>query len=526
MRIDRCLDRELPHNLEAERSVLGAILLDNHAFHTAIEIVDSADFFLDWHRRIFARIIALAEENRAIDLITLHDELERAGELEAAGGSAYLSSLVDGVPRVANVEHYARIVREKAVRRTALREAANLEDGCPDEARALPEVLRQAGATIHELERKARTPARTASSAEDGATLLRELERFIRRFVVLPPKTCLPVVLWAMATHVFDEFSVFPYLSIVGPTRRCGKTRLLRVLELVAHNPRRAAGISEAALFRLVEAESPTLLLDEAESLRGKGERPEALRQLLNAGHGEGAVVYRCVGQEHELRSFRVFSPKALAAIGSLPDTLADRSVTVAMQRKKPGQGAERFSARRVGPEGEELRARVAAWVECWRGEIAEAYEGLRVEFLEDDRAAENFEPLFALLFVADLGRFEELRDCAVALAAGKAAADEDEDLRLRLLADIRRVWPAGQPSVFTSNLLALLRREEGSPWAGEVELTPRKLARWLRLFGAEPRTVRAGAVTAKGYLRSGLNDAFEAYLTFHCFRFRHNPLV
>ena len=110
MATDVTLERKLPHNLEAERSVLGAILLDNEAFHPAIEILTASDFFLDAHRRLFARMTALAEENRPIDLVTMNEELERAGELEAAGGSAYLGSLVNGVPRVSHVSHYARIV--------------------------------------------------------------------------------------------------------------------------------------------------------------------------------------------------------------------------------------------------------------------------------------------------------------------------------------------------------------------------------------------------------------------------------
>ena len=94
------LERPLPQNLEAERSVLGAILLDNHALNTAIEKLKPEDFFSDQHRRIFNYMIQLGEAQQPIDLVTLSDQLRRKGELEAAGGAAYLSQLVDGVPRV------------------------------------------------------------------------------------------------------------------------------------------------------------------------------------------------------------------------------------------------------------------------------------------------------------------------------------------------------------------------------------------------------------------------------------------
>ena len=107
-------ERTLPHNLEAERSVLGAILLHNEAFNLAAEVVDTADFFRDAHRRIFDKMVTLAERGDAIDLVTLKEELGRSGDLEEVGGPAYITALVDGVPRSANVEHYARIIKDVA----------------------------------------------------------------------------------------------------------------------------------------------------------------------------------------------------------------------------------------------------------------------------------------------------------------------------------------------------------------------------------------------------------------------------
>jgi replicative DNA helicase len=115
--------RTLPHNLEAEKSVLGAILIHNEAFNHAAELIDSRDFFRDAHRRIFDKMVALSERNDAIDLVTLKEELGRAGELEEVGGPAYIASLADGVPRSANVEHYARIVKEKATLRSVIHAA-------------------------------------------------------------------------------------------------------------------------------------------------------------------------------------------------------------------------------------------------------------------------------------------------------------------------------------------------------------------------------------------------------------------
>ncbi len=151
MAIDVNLERPLPHNLDAERSILGAILLDNHALNPAVEKLKTDDFFLDPHRRIFERMIALAEAQHAIDLVTLTEDLHRSGELEAAGGAAYLAQLVDGVPRISNVEHYARIVKEKSMLRNLAHVALAIQEralAADDDADA---ILDNAESSIFEL---------------------------------------------------------------------------------------------------------------------------------------------------------------------------------------------------------------------------------------------------------------------------------------------------------------------------------------------------------------------------------------
>ena len=113
-------ERTLPHNLEAERSVLGTILVHNDAFNLAAQVIDGRDFYRDAHRRIFDRMVALSERDHAIDFVTLKEELSRAGELDEVGGPAYVASLADGVPRATNVEYYSRIVKEKATLRNLI----------------------------------------------------------------------------------------------------------------------------------------------------------------------------------------------------------------------------------------------------------------------------------------------------------------------------------------------------------------------------------------------------------------------
>jgi replicative DNA helicase len=148
MPVDTTLERALPNNLDAERSILGAILVDNNALNAAIEALKAEDFFLPQHRHVFNRMIALGESQQAIDLVTLTEELHRSGELEASGGAPYLASLADGMPRVSNVEHYARIVKEKALLRSLIHTAHNIQQHAFDGEEGADAILDSAESSI------------------------------------------------------------------------------------------------------------------------------------------------------------------------------------------------------------------------------------------------------------------------------------------------------------------------------------------------------------------------------------------
>jgi len=148
---DTSIERPLPHNLDAERSILGAVLLDNHSLNAAVEKLRSEDFFLPQHRQIFQRMIQLAEHQQAIDVVTLMDDLARRGELDSAGGVAYLSQLADGLPRATNVEHYARIVKEKSVLRNLAFSAAAIQEQALAAGDDADVILDRAESTIFQI---------------------------------------------------------------------------------------------------------------------------------------------------------------------------------------------------------------------------------------------------------------------------------------------------------------------------------------------------------------------------------------
>jgi replicative DNA helicase len=144
----------LPANVEAERSILGAILLDNLAYNEAAEHLKPEDFSLDSHRRIFTRMVDLSESSRPIDMITLVEELDRRKELEAIGDVGYISGLVDGVPDRPSIEHYIKIVRDKALLRGLIHAANAAIARASDQSDPAEEILNDAEAAIFQLSEK------------------------------------------------------------------------------------------------------------------------------------------------------------------------------------------------------------------------------------------------------------------------------------------------------------------------------------------------------------------------------------
>jgi replicative DNA helicase len=138
---DITLEKNVPHSIDAERSVLGAILIENSSINRAQEILKDSDFYRDPHRRIFKSMSELSERSSAIDAVTLKEALSRAGDLEAVGGPAYIASLLDGVPHSSNIEHYAKIVKEKAILRSLIDAGGRIVTSAYEATQDVEEIL-------------------------------------------------------------------------------------------------------------------------------------------------------------------------------------------------------------------------------------------------------------------------------------------------------------------------------------------------------------------------------------------------
>ena len=350
-----------------------------------------------------------------------------------------------------------------------------------------------------------------AQADGNGGELIRQVEDFISRFAVVPFGTLLPITLWVVGTHLFESFDAFAYLTITSPTPRCGKSRVLELLSLLCANAERTSNISEAALFRLIEKFKPTLLLDEMEQIREKGERAQILRNLLNAGNRRDAVAIRCAEGGATIERCTVFCPKAIAAIGSLPDTITDRAIVIGMHRRTREEKIERFLFQRAEPVARQIRERVVAWAKTNLEMIKQAYLAAPdLAFLED-RDAESWAPLFSILAVADADRLSELRGYAEDLCGTKQADGAEENFAVRLICDAARVLREGERNISSAELLTRLRAIVEAPWSDEG-FDQRRLAKHLRAFSLRPKPVRVGDSTPRGYEADRIQECARRY--------------
>ena len=152
--IESTLSKLPPQNIEAEQSVLGAVLIDNNALIAALELIGEDDFYKESHRRIFSSMSELFDKNEPIDIITLTDQLKRKNTLDAVGGSGYLASLASMVPTSANVRYHSKIVREKAMLRGLLRSVTDIASNVYESELDPEELIDFAEKTVFDLSDK------------------------------------------------------------------------------------------------------------------------------------------------------------------------------------------------------------------------------------------------------------------------------------------------------------------------------------------------------------------------------------
>lgn len=344
----------------------------------------------------------------------------------------------------------------------------------------------------------------------NGAELLDQLTSVFRRFVVLPESAAEAIALWIVFTFTHDAFSISPRLAVTSPEKRCGKSKVQELLACLTSRPLPTSNITAAALFRVIEAVHPTLLIDEVDSFLGENEE---LRGILNSGHTRSlAFVIRTVGEDFEPRRFTTWAPVSVALIGRLPDTLEDRSIHIQMRRKRSDEKVERLRRDRAAFLGD-IVSKVARWAKDHFSAVAsadpETPAGLH------DRATDNWRPLLAIADAAGGEWPTRARSAAVKLSGGDG--DGGMSLGGQLLADIQRVFAGREVDRLSSKELcdglAVMEDRPWPEWRHGKPITPRQLAGILGRYGVSPKTVRIGQETPKGYELKAFQDAFSRYL-------------
>lgn len=342
-----------------------------------------------------------------------------------------------------------------------------------------------------------------------GFRLLDEIRDTVGNFIICEAETKIAATLWIAFTWFIDDVQVAPLAVITAPEKRCGKTQLLDLIGRLSMRPLVASNISSAAVYRVIEAHKPTLLIDEADAFMKENEQ---LRGVINSGHTkQSAYVIRTVGDDHEPRQFSTWGAKAISGIGSLPETLMDRAIILELRRKLPTEsvGRLRHAPNDLFPT---LARKLARFAQDNRHRIRSARPALPEAL--NDRAQDNWESLLAIADAAGGAWPDVARKAALTISGGEKDA---LSRGTQLLADIKLIFDAKNwLKVAMSDLVHELCADDENDWVSwnrGKPINPRQLGKKLKEYDIAARAMRFGANTAKGFERSQFEDAWSRYL-------------
>ena len=353
------------------------------------------------------------------------------------------------------------------------------------------------------------TEAEPWHESVDVAELLDCLTSVIQRFIVSSKEVAVACALWITMTWMIVKFDIAPYLVITSPEKRCGKTQLLSLLNKLSYRSIAASSITPSALFRSIEAWSPTLFIDEADACLKDNEE---LRGILNSGNSRDlAYVIRNVGDNYVPTKFNTFCPKAISGIGHISDTLEDRSIIMELRRRLPHEKVERL--RYADPAMfSELRSKLARLAEDYGEDVRQKRPPLPDEL--NDREQDIWEPLLAIAMTAGDEWLRIGKETALKLSGNESAS---QTIGIELLSDIQKVFKEKKVEhIFTADLITDLCADDERPWktyGKGFPITAKQLASKLKPYGVHSNSVRTGDDTGKGYTKEKFADAFSRYI-------------
>lgn len=324
--------------------------------------------------------------------------------------------------------------------------------------------------------------------------MINEIKTFIQRYVTLPDDNIATVLaLYVLHTWSWQLSDTTPYMYVWSPLKQSGKTRLLEVLEVLVHMPIRASSVTSAALYRVIEERNPTMLIDEVDTIYS-GTKHEDLRGTLNSGYRRGGYSVRIRGGE--VTDFSTYCPKVLAGINNylLPDTIADRCISVELQRKPTDVKVEPFYHSKAMVEVESILERSDNWAQ----KNALRLKASNPHPISDvsDRKWEIGEPLAQIASVLKVKSYRNILQDVLSRNIPRNTLNETEFL-MRGLSELY----SEHDKMFSSDI------------AEYMEITPALLAKRLQLFNIAPKRIRIGNKVTKGYDKNQLGSLLERSL-------------
>jgi hypothetical protein len=507
---------ELPRS-EMEGPLISALIQAPQEVFKLCDKISAATFSEPKHGILFSVVSDFIRCGKAVDFHLMVEELKTREQLEEIGDKIGLNEIRTLVPSreaaIAAAPGYISNVREAHAKRSLYVSLTRIAKQALDPAEDSVSLRTK----LQELKTESIEPIlRTASPAEliepwpepvEGATLLDAIVDVVKRHVVLSHAQAVAIALWIMLTHTEAFVDVLPILGVTSPQKRCGKTTLLSVLNRLVFRPMPASSISQAAVYRSVAKWRPTLLIDEADTFLKDNEE---LRGILNSGHTrELAFVVRSHPKTFEPERFSTWCPKALASIGALPETLTDRSIHIALQRR--GSGEQVTKLRDSDPDMfERLRRQAIRWARDNGPQIRETRPHLPEAL--NDRAADNWNPMLAIANIAGRAWYDRAFEAAKSLSLSEA----DENLSIVVLSEVRKIFAErGEEFLPTEDLVTKLNENKEAPWADwKAGITAKRLGSILREYNVASAQHRIGDERKRGYHLAGLKAVFSRYLS------------